>query len=98
MAAATNAATITSYTPIWRNIVISNFTATAGQPGMIWARTEMPATNIILNKLNITASPAATKISNLQCEASPGRGFINLIVSAANYTFWLFNADVTIYQ
>ena len=55
VAAATTVATVTSQTPIWRNIVISNVTATANHSGMIWARTELPATNIMLVKLNISA-------------------------------------------
>jgi hypothetical protein len=58
-AAATNAAAVTANTPIWRNIIISNITATVaaggGGAGIIWARTEMPATNISLIRLNITA-------------------------------------------
>jgi polygalacturonase len=54
--AASMAISNTSGEPIWRNIIISNLTATAGQPGMIWARRELPATNILLSSLNITAS------------------------------------------
>ncbi|MGP8198775.1 MAG: glycosyl hydrolase family 28 protein [Limisphaerales bacterium] len=46
----------TSGEPIWSDIVISNLTATAGQPGMIWARLELPATNILLSALKITAN------------------------------------------
>jgi polygalacturonase len=89
-AAATNAATITSFTPVWRNIVISNLTATAGQPGIIWARTEMPATNIILSKLNITATGTfdlyhakGIQISDSQFQVGTG-----------NKTFTLFDAQV----
>jgi hypothetical protein len=55
-AAGMTVAAVSSTTPIWRNLVFSNITATAGQAGLIWSRTELPATNIILNKLNITAS------------------------------------------
>jgi polygalacturonase len=46
------------YTPIWRNITISNITATvagSGIAGIIWGRTEMPATNIVMDRVNITA-------------------------------------------
>ena len=45
--------------PIWKNIVISNLTATVasgGDAGLIWGRTEAPVTNILLEKINITAS------------------------------------------
>ena len=58
-AASTNVGTVTGTTPTWRNIVVSNLIATAGQPGMIWARAELPASNILLNKLNVTASDSA---------------------------------------
>ncbi len=56
--AATQAvAAVTSLTPAYRNITFSNITATAvsGYPvGIIWARTEMPATNIVFQKINLT--------------------------------------------
>src|ERR1035437_3994977 len=45
--------------PVWRDISISNVNATmasGGVPGIIWARMEVPATNILLNHVNITAS------------------------------------------
>jgi polygalacturonase len=44
--------------PIWRNIIISNLTATVGSSGMagiIWGRIEVPVTNITLNDVNISA-------------------------------------------
>jgi len=91
VAAATNAATVTSTTPIWRNIVISNLTATAGQPGMIWARTEMPATNIILSKLNITASSSSFDLYHAKGIQISDSQFH---LSAGNKTFTLFDAQV----
>jgi hypothetical protein len=90
VAAATNAATITATTPIWRNIVISNVTATAGQPGMIWARTEMPATNIILSKLNITATGSFDLYHAKGIQISDSQFHL----SNANKTFTLFDAQV----
>jgi hypothetical protein len=45
--------------PVWRNIVFSNVTATVaagGIPGIVWARKEVPATNIVFDKVNISAS------------------------------------------
>jgi polygalacturonase len=88
-AAQTAVAAVNSETPIWRNIVISNLTATSTQAGMIWARTELPATNIILAKLNITAfgSFDLYNVSGLQLIDSQ----INLPSSAK--TFELFNAQ-----
>ncbi len=96
VAAATNAATITSYTPVWRNIVISNFFCdSTGQPGMIWARTEMPATNIILNNINITVTGSSGSGSFLLYHAKQVQVVDSSVsVSAVNYTFTLFDAQV----
>lgn len=47
---------VSGTTPIWSNVEISNVTATASQPGIIWARTELPATNILLEQVNITST------------------------------------------
>jgi len=52
------AAPVTNTTPIYRDIVFSNITATAraGQrAGLIWGLPEMNATNIVLHNVNITA-------------------------------------------
>jgi DNA-binding beta-propeller fold protein YncE len=95
VAAATNAATISSTTPIWRNIVISNLTATAAQPGMIWARTEMPATNIMLNKLNITASGSYQNFEIYNAKQIQIVDSQFHLSASANTNFWLFDADVT---
>lgn len=46
-------------TCVWRDIVISNVTASVnsgGIAGIIWGRTEMPVTNVSLVDVNITAS------------------------------------------
>jgi polygalacturonase len=90
-AAATNAATITGTTPIWRNIVISNLTATAGQPGMIWARTEMPATNITLSKLNITAIGSFDLYHAKGVQISDSQFHLTALAN----TFTLFDTQVT---
>lgn len=66
-AAAAAIAPATTNTAIWQNIVISNLTATVaagGEAGIIWGRTELPAANITLIKLNITA-PANFKLYNV---------------------------------
>jgi polygalacturonase len=87
---------VTANTPIWRNILISNLTATVasgGQAGIIWGRTEMPAANITLCKLNITA-PANFDLYNAN-----GIQFVDsqikLTLPGGN-TFSLYNAQVTI--
>jgi polygalacturonase len=87
--------TVTSKTPIYRNIIISNLTATAvsGYPaGLIWARTEMPATNILLSRVNISASLPfeiynAAQVRIVDSQITP---------PATTNTFLLFNAQVAI--
>ncbi len=96
VAANTPVATSNNFTPIWRNIVISNLTATAAQPGMIWARTECPAANIILSKVNITATngPQNFEIYNAQQVQILNSQFH--LGASATTNFWLFNANVTL--
>jgi hypothetical protein len=94
-AAATNAATITANTPIWRNIVISNLTATVGsggEAGIIWGRTEMPATNITLINLNITA-PANFNLYNVKDLRIVDS---QIKVAGGGTTFSLYNAQFMI--
>jgi polygalacturonase len=50
---------VTNTTPIWRNITISNLTATTQSgfvAGTIWGLPEMPVSGITLSKININAS------------------------------------------
>jgi polygalacturonase len=95
VAAATNAATIGTYTPIWRNIIISNLTATSGQPGFIWARTEWPLTNIQLINVTNTASGSYQNFDIYHAKQVQivNSQFINQ--KANNTNFWLYDADVT---
>lgn len=94
--AATQAvASVSSTTPICRNITFSNINATSvsGYPiGVIWARTEMPATNIVFNHVNLTGN------RNFCLYNVCGAQFIdcNLTTSSASNTFALFNADLVI--
>jgi glycosyl hydrolase family 28 len=88
-------AAVTSETPIYRNITFSNINATSvsGYPiGIIWARTEMPATNIIFDKVNITGN-RSFDLYNVS-----GAQFIdcNLKPSFTSNTFDLFNAQLII--
>jgi hypothetical protein len=85
---------VTNTTCLWRNIVISNVTATVGSggiAGIIWGRTELPATNITLDRVNITA-PGTFDIYN-----ASNVKFIDsqITLPANNSTFALFNAQVT---
>ncbi len=84
---------VTNTTCVWRNITISNLTATVisnGVAGIIWARTELPATNIILTQVHITA-PKPFEIYNargvkmIDCQITP---------PASSSTYLLFNAQV----
>jgi polygalacturonase len=82
-------------TPAFRNITFSNITATSvsGYPvGIIWARTEMPATNIVFNKINVTGD------RNFCLYNVNGAQFIDskITVSPGTTTFALFNAQVGI--
>jgi polygalacturonase len=94
--AATQAvAAVVSTTPIYRNITFSNITATstAGYPiGIVWARTELSATNIVFNKVNLTGDEPFD-LYNVS-----GAQFIdcNFKVSAGYPTFELFNAQTVI--
>jgi hypothetical protein len=95
IAASTNAIAVTSETPIYRNITFSNITATSvhGYPvGIIWARTEMPATNIVFDKINVTGD------RNFCLYNVSGAQFIDskITVSATSNTFALFNTQVII--
>jgi len=95
IAATQTVAAVTNTTPIYRNITFSNITATSvsGYPiGIIWARTEMPATNIIFNKVKITGD------RNFCLYNVNGAQFIdcNLTPSPGTTTFAMFNAQAII--
>ncbi len=82
-------------TPVYRNITYSNITATSasGYPvGIIWARTEMPATNIVFKQINLTGD------RNFCVYNVSGAQFIDakISVSASYATYTLFNAQMTV--
>jgi len=88
-------AAVSGLTPIYRNITFSNINATSlsGTPvGLIWARTEMPATNIVFNRINLTGN------KNFYLYNVHGAQFIDskINVTATSNSFALFNAQVTI--
>jgi polygalacturonase len=92
--ASTQAVDVTSV-PVWRNITISNVTATvsgSGVPGIIWARMEVPATNIVFNHVNISG-PQPFDVYN-----AGGVQFIDCQITntGGGDTFELFNALVTV--
>lgn len=90
--ASTQTVDITSV-PVWRNITISNMNATVasgGVPGIIWGRMEVPATNILLSHVNITASQPF--------DVYNARGFqfadSKITVPSGTTTFQLYNAQL----
>jgi polygalacturonase len=92
--AATQAVASTTI-PVWRNIVISNVTATVdsgGVPGIIWGRMEVPATNIILSHVNITASQP------FDIYNASGVQFVNsqITVPSGTNTFETYDAQLTV--
>lgn len=85
--------------PIWRNITISNITATVtsngttlGIAGIIWGRIESPVTNIILSHVNIQAPQTFDlyNVEGFQCVDS------QITVPPGNSNFTIYNADVTV--
>ncbi len=82
-------------TVVWRNIIISNVTAKvigSGIAGIIWGRTEVPATNIILSGVSITA-PKTFDVYNAR-----GIQFVNsqITETGTGKKLTLFNASVII--
>ena len=98
LAAATNGPqTVTGTTPIWRDITISNLTATAiggNIAGIIMGLPEMLASNITLYNVNITAPTNTFCIYHAQAIR-----IINSNLTAPNTatnTLTLYNADITV--
>jgi hypothetical protein len=85
---------VSSTTPIYKNILISNLTAVAAvnfSAGIIWGRPEMAISNVVLDRVNITAS----KYFNVY--NARGVQFIDSKITATTSTnFGLFNADLII--
>lgn len=93
--AATQTVSTLSSTPVWRNITFSNITATAvsGYPAaIIWARTELPATNIVFDRVNIVAA-RPVEVYN-----ASGVQFVDsqFTLPSGTTTFELFNAQITV--
>lgn len=86
---------VPSTTCVWRNIVVSNVTASVksgGIAGIIWGRTEMPATNISLIDVNITAAKTFDVYNTY------GFQFANssITLPAGISTFTIFNAGLAL--
>jgi len=88
-------AVTTATVPVWRNITISNVNATVapgGVPGIIWARMEVPASNILLSHVNITASKSFDVYSARGCQFADSK----IMVTNSNNTFLLYNAELIV--
>ena len=92
IAAAETIGTVTANTPVWRNITISNLTVIGGGNCVIWSRTELPATNIVFDHVNISTS------TSFEIYNAGGVQFVDSQISppAASSTFLLFNAQVAV--
>lgn len=90
--------TVISYptnNPIYRNITFSNVVATAvgGYPaGIIWARPEMPATNIAFYRCNLSAS------KSFDVYSASGVRFIDPLITVPSSvtSFLLYNSQVAV--
>jgi polygalacturonase len=89
---------VTSATPIWRNISISNVTATATTGnnivGIIWGLPEMLVSNVTLSKVNLAAPTKTFCIYNAQ-----GIQIVDSNLSAPNTTtntLTVYNAQITV--
>jgi autotransporter-associated beta strand protein len=95
MASTNTAQTVTSTTPIWRDVILSNVTATTtgSRPAiLIWGLPEMLISNVTFCHVNITASKPAN-IYNAQAIR-----FIDsqINVPGTTNTFNLYRADITV--
>jgi polygalacturonase len=92
MAATDGIQTVTSSTPIWRDIIVSNFTATTASsyPAiMIWGLPEMLISNVTLEDVNINGSAGAKTcqfyyVTNFQLLNSQ----VSVRSSTQTYTFY----------
>lgn len=93
-AAGETASPVNSGTPVWCNITFSNLNATvssSGVAGIIWGRTELPATNIVMSHVNITAS------KTFDVYNGQGIQFLDSkITTGSGKTFTLWNANLTV--
>jgi polygalacturonase len=80
--------------PVWRNITISNVTATVASSGVaviLWGRMEMVISNVTLSKLNITASKPFQGYNARAVQIVDSR-----FTTPGTNTLSLFNAQVVV--
>jgi hypothetical protein len=96
--ASTNGVVVTNDIPVWRNIVISNVTASTlggigNIAGIIWGLPATLVSNVVFSHVDFTDATNTFCIYNAQ-----GIQFIdcNLVTPAMTNTLTLYNADVTV--
>lgn len=96
--ASTNGVVVTNDIPVWRDIVISNVTASTrggigNIAGIIWGLPATLVSNVVLSHVNFTDATNTFCIYNAQ-----GIQFVdsNLATPAQTNTLTLYNADVTV--
>ena len=84
--------TVTGFTPVWRNITVSNLTVIGGTNCVIWSRTELPATNIIFSHVNLSAT------KSFEIYNASGIQFLDsqITVPAGTNAFLLYNAQLVV--
>jgi len=88
---------VTSLTPIWQDVLISNLTVTASTgshiSGIIWGRPEMLVSNVTLYDVNISTLSNTFTVYNAQAIQVVNS---NLGVPAGTNTLTLYNAQIAV--
>jgi polygalacturonase len=96
-AAADSVHTVITTTPIWRNIIFSNVTATANTgnniAGIVWGLPEMPASNITFKSVNLSSPGQTFEFYNTKAIRILDS---QLTTDGSANSLTLFNADVTV--
>ena len=83
-------------TPSYRNIIFSNLNATvagSGIAGIIWGRTELPATNIIMSRVNIRAAKSFDIYNAYRIQFADSK---ITTTTSGQQTFVLWNAGLVV--
>lgn len=94
-AAGETVASVSSTTPVYRDIIISNVTANAASsyPAcLIWGRTELPITNVVLSKINISATRPCEIYNAFQVQCVD----CSFSLPARTNTYEFFDTETTI--
>lgn len=85
---------VTSTTVVWRNLTFSNINVTAPGviAGIIWGRTEMPVTNVLFSRVNISAAASFDVYNAAGVQFADSR----MTLPAGNSTYTLYNALLTV--